>query len=50
MEVGDYSYPFSVVLPPNLPTSFEHNIGRIRYSIRGTIDIPWYTVNNFLRW
>ena len=42
MEVGEFSYPFEFVLPPNIPTSFEHSIGRTRYSIDGTIDIPWY--------
>jgi hypothetical protein len=41
LECGDYSYPFQIVLPPNLPTSFEHMYGRVRYSIYGTIDIPW---------
>lgn len=41
LEPGDYSYPFNIVLPPNLPTSFEHIYGRVRYSIYGTIDIPW---------
>lgn len=41
IEPGDYSYPFEIKLPDNLPTSFEHLNGRIRYSIKGTIDIPW---------
>ena len=40
LEVGEYSYPFQVVLPSSLPTSFEHEYGHIRYSIRATIDIP----------
>ena len=41
LEAGDYSYPFDIVLPPNLPTSFEHTVGQVRYSLYGTIDIPW---------
>lgn len=41
LEPGDYSFPFNLVLPPNLPTSFEHHYGRIRYMLNGTIDIPW---------
>lgn len=41
IEAGDYSYPFQILLPPNLPTSFEHQFGQIRYSISATIDIPW---------
>lgn len=41
LEQGDYSYPFDIKLPSNLPTSFEYKEGKIRYSIYGTIDIPW---------
>ena len=41
LEVGDYSYPFQFTLPINLPSSFEHQIGKTRYTIEGTIDIPW---------
>jgi hypothetical protein len=28
-------------LPTNLPTSFEHSIGNVRYLIHATVDIPW---------
>jgi hypothetical protein len=41
LEAGEYNYPFQVVLPPNLPSSFEHYFGKIRYTVKGTIDIPW---------
>lgn len=41
LEVGDYTYPFTVNLPLNLPTSFEHIYGKMRYSLNATIDIPW---------
>jgi sporulation-control protein spo0M len=42
LEPGqDYTYPFNVNLPVNLPMSFEHKVGQIRYSINGTINIPW---------
>ena len=41
LPVGDHSYPFSISLPSNLPTSFEHPIGYIRYSLNASIDIPW---------
>ena len=41
LTVGDHSYPFSIILPSNLPTSFEHSIGYIRYYLYATIDIPW---------
>lgn len=41
LEVGDYSYPFEILLPPDLPASFEHKFGQIRYSLSATINIPW---------
>ena len=42
LEAGDYSFPFSFTLPPNLPSSFEVWHGHIRYRITATIDVPWY--------
>jgi len=44
LECGDYSYPFQIQLPPNLPPSFQHKIGKIRYYAKGTIEIPWLTL------
>jgi hypothetical protein len=41
IEVGSYCYPFKILLPSNLPTSFEHEYGHIRYSLNSTISIPW---------
>jgi hypothetical protein len=41
LEVGEYNYPFSVVIPVTCPTSFEHHYGRVRYILTGTVDIPW---------
>jgi len=41
LEEGEYSFPFEILLPGSLPTSFEHEYGHIRYSIRATVDIPW---------
>lgn len=41
LEAGDYSYPFQFLIPVSIPTSFEHPFGRIRYSLIGTIQIPW---------
>jgi hypothetical protein len=40
LEPGDYSYPFRIALPDNLPSSFEHTTGHVRYLISVTIDIP----------
>lgn len=41
LEPGEYSFPFNFPLPRNLPTSFEHKTGYIRYSLHGIIRIPW---------
>ncbi|KAK3098191.1 hypothetical protein FSP39_017071 [Pinctada imbricata] len=38
---GSYEYPFSFVLPPNTPTSYESHIGRVRYVLKANIDRPW---------
>lgn len=39
---GDYSYIFSCMLPPALPSSVEGKIGHIRYSVVVHIDRPIY--------
>ena len=44
IEAGNHSFPFNFILPQNLPTSFEHSIGFIRYSIQATLDIYWYII------
>lgn len=41
LEIGEYSFPFEFILPADLPSSFEHKTGKIRYTLKGTIDIPW---------
>ncbi|XP_056022794.1 arrestin domain-containing protein 3-like [Ostrea edulis] len=38
---GQHAFPFSFILPPNLPSSFEGKHGYVRYKIKGTIDRPW---------
>lgn len=38
---GRHSYPFSYILPTQLPSSFEGVHGNIRYTIKGTVDRPW---------
>ncbi|CAD6995989.1 unnamed protein product [Ceratitis capitata] len=39
-SAGDYSYTFHVILPENLPTSFDGKYGQIHYEIITTIDRP----------
>ncbi|KAF5292961.1 hypothetical protein FQR65_LT11078 [Abscondita terminalis] len=41
IPVGHHSYPFTCVLPPTLPSSFEGEYGYIRYIIQITFDRPW---------
>ena len=45
VEIGEFTYPFKFDLPNNLPTSFEHVNGTscisTRYTVNGTLDIPW---------
>ncbi|KAK0090830.1 hypothetical protein PV326_004003 [Microctonus aethiopoides] len=41
LPVGENSYPFTCALPPNLPSSFEHDYGHVRYTVKAIIDRPW---------
>ncbi|KAK9754050.1 Arrestin (or S-antigen), N-terminal domain [Popillia japonica] len=38
---GTHIYPFSIVLPPNLPSSFEGMYGTIRYIAKFSLERPW---------
>ena len=41
LGAGRVMYPFVFNLPANLPSSFEGEWGRVRYSLQATIDKPW---------
>ncbi|WAR01022.1 ARRD3-like protein [Mya arenaria] len=41
LQAGHHTYPFSFLLPPNLPSSYESHIGNVRYSLKAKIDKPW---------
>jgi len=41
MPAGSHQLPFSFLLPPNLPSSFESGIGHVRYQLKCKIDKPW---------
>ncbi|XP_050412712.1 arrestin domain-containing protein 3 isoform X2 [Patella vulgata] len=41
LPAGQYVYPFNYQLPAGLPSSFEGDHGRVRYSFVGVIDRPW---------
>lgn len=38
-------------MPQNIPSSFEHSIGKIRYTLKGNVSIPWsfdkHTIRSF---
>lgn len=38
---GQQSYPFNIQLPMNLPSSFEHEYGYVRYTVKAIFDRPW---------
>lgn len=41
LPVGRQQLPFTCVLPPALPSSFEGSKGHIRYTVKVIIDRPW---------
>ncbi|XP_069691686.1 arrestin domain-containing protein 17-like [Periplaneta americana] len=41
LPAGQHCYQFSMMLPNNLPSSFEGNYGYIRYTVKATLDRPW---------
>ncbi|KMQ96436.1 arrestin domain-containing protein 3 [Lasius niger] len=41
MPEGFHKYPFNFSLPYNIPCSFEHANGHIRYTAKAVIDRPW---------
>jgi len=41
LKEGEHVYPFSVSLPDNLPSTFEEEYGRVQYTAKVVINIPW---------
>ncbi|RLU22498.1 hypothetical protein DMN91_004776 [Ooceraea biroi] len=41
IPAGLNRYPFHIQIPLNIPCSFEHKYGYIRYTIKAIIDRPW---------
>lgn len=40
METGRYTYPFQLVLPRNIPSTFTSCHGYIEYYLKANVDIP----------
>lgn len=41
LKEAEHVYPFSVSLPDNLPSTFEEEYGRVQYTAKVVINIPW---------
>ncbi|KAK0174595.1 hypothetical protein PV327_010353 [Microctonus hyperodae] len=41
MTAGLHTFPFTYNLPHNIPSNFEHRIGKVRYTIVAIFDRPW---------
>ena len=40
LEPGEYMLPFQIDLPHRVPSSFEHELGRIRHYLLASLEIP----------
>lgn len=41
LSIGQHEYPFTFVLPTQIPSSFEGTFGHVRYIIRAVAQRPW---------
>ena len=41
LPAGTHIFPFTFLLPPNLPSSFESKIGHVRYYVKADIVRDW---------
>lgn len=41
LPAGEHNYPFTFVVPPHVPSSFEGEFGHVRYTIKAVLDRPW---------
>jgi hypothetical protein len=41
LQSGEHCFQFSVILPNNVPSSFEGQYGHVRYTVKATLDRPW---------
>jgi hypothetical protein len=38
---GDFSYPFSIDLDEDIPSSYEGTRGYVRYTCKASVERPW---------
>ena len=41
MQAGDTNFPFSFVLPENIPHSFQGKYGRVEYKLEAKVEVSW---------
>lgn len=41
VAAGKYFYPFSFLLPENLPSTYDCEYGHIIYTIKAVVNRPW---------
>ncbi|XP_052795627.1 arrestin domain-containing protein 3-like [Mya arenaria] len=41
MAPNVYTFPFTAVIPYNIPSSYEAHIGQVRYMFKANVDRPW---------
>lgn len=47
LDEGDYKYPFSFLLPADVPPTFSCPYGEVKYLVKATLSIPWYFCSYF---
>jgi len=41
LEAGNHRFPFTFNLPPTVPSSFEGEVGYVRYTAEAAMERPW---------
>ena len=49
LEAGTHRYPFMFFLPPTVPSSFEGEVGHVRYTVEATMERPRWRSNRVTR-
>ncbi|XP_065340815.1 arrestin domain-containing protein 17-like [Cloeon dipterum] len=49
LESGEHEFEFNIILPQDIPSSFESELGQIRYTISAIVETPWATDQEAIR-